>query len=126
MSASLVNKALRQREAQAGWRARNPEAARLGLMFNNARIRARAKGLPFSITKEDIVVPAVCPVLGVPLTLPVGNSPGDTSPSLDRIIPALGYVPGNVRVISYRANRIRNDATIAELEAVLAYAKGLV
>ena len=32
---------------------------------------------------------------------------------------------GNIRVISYMANRIRNDATIEELEAVLRYAKGL-
>lgn len=111
----------------ARWRLNHPEANRLCLMFNNARIRARAKGLPFSITKDDIVIPAVCPVLGVAFALPVMDQkgPGPYSPSLDRLRPELGYVPGNIRVISYRANRIRNDATVAELEAVLAYAKGL-
>ena len=43
--------------------------------------------------------------------------------SLDCIIPELGYVPGNVAVISRRANTIKNDATIEELELVLAYMK---
>lgn len=111
----------------ARWRANNPEANRLCLMFNNARIRARDKELAFTITKADIAIPAVCPVLGVPLELPIGGGcPGPYSPSLDRTVPEQGYVPGNIMVISYRANRIRNDATVSELEAVLAYAKGLL
>ena len=40
-------------------------------------------------------------------------------PSLDRIDGAKGYVKGNVRVISHRANMLKNDATIEELELVL-------
>ena len=111
--------------AQAQWRIRHPDRNRLSLMINNARIRAKQTGLPFSITKYGIVIPEVCPVLGKPLQLPTGDKrPGDWSPSLDRVIPELGYVPGNVRVISYRANRIRNDASLEELEAVVAFLKG--
>lgn len=37
------------------------------------------------------------------------------SPSLDRRDPALGYVPGNVWVISNRANTMKNDARPDEL-----------
>lgn len=86
--------------------------------------RARKVGLPFALVKSDIAIPEKCPVLGIPLE--VGkNKPGNASPSLDRIRGDLGYVRENVRVISYRANRIRNDATVEELEAVLAYAKSL-
>lgn len=108
------------------YRQKHPEKVRLQLMLNNARIRAARHGVPFSLRAEDITIPTVCPVLGKPLTLPDGSGgPGDYSPSLDRIVPTLGYVAGNVRVISYRANRIRNDATLAELEAVLTYMKGL-
>jgi hypothetical protein len=43
------------------------------------------------------------------------------SPSLDRIVPELGYVKGNVRVISDRANRIKRDATLEELRAIVKY-----
>ena len=39
-------------------------------------------------------------------------------PSLDRIIPTKGYIPGNIAVISQRANCIKSDATSEEIEAV--------
>jgi hypothetical protein len=91
-------------------------------MFYDARKRAIALGLPFLIEPEHIVIPERCPVLGFPLTT---DGPRDTRASLDRIVPSLGYVPGNVRVISFRANRIKSDATPDELRAVLAYSEGV-
>ena len=39
----------------------------------------------------------------------------DNSPSIDRLIPELGYIKGNVNVISLRANIIKNNATKDEL-----------
>ena len=87
-------------------------------LLKHARTRARKKGLPFSITEKDIVIPDVCPVLGIPLFSGEGHMI-DNSPNLDRIFPEKGYVPGNVRVISQRANRIKNDATVEEMRAVL-------
>jgi hypothetical protein len=42
---------------------------------------------------------------------------------LDRIIPELGYVPGNVKIISMRANRIKTNATIEDIKNVLLYLK---
>lgn len=59
-------------------------------------------------------------MLGLALSLGAGKS-HDNSPTLDRIVPDLGYVPGNVAVISFRANAIKRNATVAELKAVAAW-----
>lgn len=89
-------------------------------ILSNARKRAKQKGLPFDITEDDIPVPTFCPVLGIPLM--VSNSKRqDNSPTLDRIIPELGYVKGNVMIISFKANRLKSNATPAEIQAVLDY-----
>lgn len=84
-----------------------------------AKHRAKKRGVEFSITPADIRIPETCPVFGFPLVLGVGISgkPGGNfnSPSLDRIDPSVGYVPGNVRVISHLANSMKRDATPAQL-----------
>jgi hypothetical protein len=82
--------------------------------------RAKAFGKDFNLDHSDIVIPDFCPVLGIPLSLN-NNGAGyhSNSPSLDRIDNSKGYVKGNVRVISARANLLKNDATIEELELVL-------
>ena len=38
------------------------------------------------------------------------------SPSIDRIDSNKGYIKGNVRIISLRANMMKNDANLQELE----------
>lgn len=86
-------------------------------MLRDAAARASRKGLPFTIGLEDIGAPLVCPVLGMPLNW-LRTRHGPDSPSLDRIRNEVGYVPGNVWVISRRANTIKSDATPAELRAV--------
>ncbi len=83
------------------------------IMFNNARHRALRKGMEFSITLDDIVIPEFCPVLKTPME----------SPSIDRIDNSKGYTKKNICVISNRANRLKQDSTIEELEAILAYMK---
>jgi hypothetical protein len=82
-------------------------------LFNIARQRCRRTGTEFTITVDDIIVPAVCPLLGVLLD-PYAESI-DVHPSLDRIDSKKGYVPGNVWVVSHRANRIKSDACAEEL-----------
>jgi len=75
-----------------------------------AKRRAEKHGLPFSLTRSDIVVPALCPYLGVPF-----SDEGDYVPTLDRLKPEKGYVRSNILVVTKRANRIKNNATWQEL-----------
>jgi hypothetical protein len=88
-----------------------------GLLFG-ARERAKKKGIPCDITRADINVPEACPVLGIPLIRSVGKMGTDNSPSLDRVNPCIGYVRGNVVVMSHRANAIKNCGSAAEHRAV--------
>jgi hypothetical protein len=85
----------------------------VSLLLDRARRRARQSHLPFSIDRNSIAVPPTCPALGIALL--VGGCRGPGSPSLDRIIPELGYVPGNVRVISDKANRLKAGRSIEQL-----------
>ncbi|WP_139375704.1 hypothetical protein [Sphingopyxis flava] len=91
-------------------------------LFWNAKRRARKAGIPFTITMDDIVIPSHCPVLGIPVFRMTGSKGGgDNSPSLDKINPNLGYVKGNVIVISGRANRLKADASIKELRDIASF-----
>lgn len=90
-------------------------------MWRNAQKRARQGGYPCTITIDDIVIPEFCPLLG--LRIVTGSGLSAASPSLDKITPSLGYVPGNVWVISWRANMLKNDATLQELELLVANLK---
>jgi len=91
-------------------KAKHPETQ----LLSGARMRAKSKGLPFSITKQDIVIPKYCPMLGIKLERGVGVAHG-ASPTLDKIVPNKGYVKGNVWVISQRANIIKSNATAEEI-----------
>lgn len=88
-------------------------------MLHSAKYRAKKKGVPFTIAIEDVSIPAVCPVLGIPLVVATGTRvPRDDSPTLDRIDNSAGYIPGNVLVVSWKANRIKNNATVEELRRI--------
>jgi len=45
----------------------------------------------------------------------------DNSPSIDRMIPAKGYVKGNVQIISYRANRLKAHGSLEDLRKIVAW-----
>ena len=81
---------------------------------------AKELGLPFNLEEPDIVIPEFCPVLGIRLEFP-SKSRTDASVSIDRIIPSLGYVKGNIVIVSWRANFIKSDATLEELKRLVEY-----
>jgi hypothetical protein len=85
----------------------------LKYLVNLAASRSRNRGVEFSITPNDLSMPMHCPLLGIPLDMKGLNH--DSKPSIDRIDNTRGYVPGNVIIVSQRANRIKSDATSAEL-----------
>ena len=100
---------------------------REGILWARAKKRAKDQGVPFTIKHEDIVIPSHCPVLGIKLEHADRSQQSrkgmggfhDASPTLDKFIPELGYVPTNVAVISWRANRTKGDATLEELEKLV-------
>lgn len=86
--------------------------------------RAKRKKVKFELSVNDIPeIPIYCPVLGIKIKENDKSAPLDSSPSLDRINPREGYVKGNIRIISNRANRIKSDATLKELGLILKDAK---
>lgn len=94
-------------------RAYNVEG-RLGELANSAKYRATPKGVPYNIDKEHLLElwkenDGKCCITGVPFDLSYseklqkGWSKKD-APSLDRIVPELGYVKGNVRLVAFQVN----------------------
>ena len=110
------------RASKRAWFDKNPDYLRshyakhrIKNMLNQARIRAARKGVPFMISAADVPIPDFCPVLGIPILANTRGGFNPNSASIDRIIPDLGYVPGNVQVISLRANLLKRDGTSEEL-----------
>lgn len=80
--------------------------------------------LPFDLDLPYLEAIATnhCPVFGIKFTwrlsrLGKGKSL-DTTPQLDRLVPELGYVKGNVAFLSKRANRMKDDGTMEEHYAI--------
>ena len=93
--------------------------------FCTRRNMAIKHNIPFTICFEDIEQPTHCPILGIPLNYGWSglNKRDPAKASIDKLVPELGYVPGNVFVISWRANRLKGDGTIQDFEAILSYIK---
>lgn len=90
-------------------------------LFIETKSRARLSGIPFDIEENDLQIPLLCPILGIPLIAELGGRK-DTTPSVDKLIPEKGYVKGNVKIISWLANCIKRDCTDPEVfEKIAAY-----
>ena len=94
------------------------------VMFNNSKARAKKSGLEFTITKQDIIIPEYCPVLGLKLDRTTIDD-WTTSPSIDRIDNTKGYTKENIVVVSRRANILKKDATKEELKCLSDYYNSL-
>lgn len=80
---------------------------------------AKYNAWEFTITEDDLDWPTHCPVLPwIELHYPGRYRNDPAGASLDRIDHQKGYLPGNVRVISLRANLLRKDITPDELRAL--------
>lgn len=95
-------------------RARRSEPSRA--LVDRAQQRSRRNNVPYDLRRQDVVIPTRCPVLGISLI--IGGPRSDASPSLDRVDPRKGYVNGNVRVISDRANRLKGNRSLPEVRAL--------
>jgi hypothetical protein len=99
-------------------------------LYWSKKAHAKKIGAEFTITFEEIVWPDYCPVLGTKLRYEryTGRGSGGKydSPSFDRIDPNRGYVPGNVLIVSHKANTIKSNATVEQLEKVASFYRQLV
>lgn len=95
-------------------------------IYDGFKTRAKKSGIAVTMTKEEfetIKIPDRCPVLDIPIIKNQTNHCNGFSPSVDRIDNSRGYEFDNVTIISQKANRIKNNATIEELEQVVAWMK---
>jgi len=97
------------------WKTINP----LQTILMGARGSAKKRKLKFELTEADLPpVPEFCPVFPW-IRLEFGGGRKANTASIDRIKNNLGYVKGNVRIISLRANILRGNASKEELIALL-------
>jgi len=95
------------------------------IILKAAKTRAIKQNVQFDITEEDFEIPELCPVLGIKIEFANGKA-NDNSPSLDKIIPLKGYIKGNIAIISQRANWIKRDANIDEIEKLLNWMRNVI
>ena len=99
-----------------------PRQKRILLKFKTKKNSAKRDGVPFTINIEDIEFPKHCPVFGIKLLYGAyGKNP--RAASFDRTNPKLGYIKGNVKIISMRANWIKSNASPQELILLGEYAR---
>ena len=108
---------LKSNKADTDRRHNNDTSLKLCLL-RAAKQRAKTKGLDFNIDITDINFPDKCPLLNTPLGSFYGGAT-DNSYSIDRIDSSKGYIKGNVWIISKRANTLKGNATLEELEMLV-------
>tara|TARA_S200002703_G_C3634734_1_gene194943 strand:+ start:48 stop:380 length:333 start_codon:yes stop_codon:yes gene_type:complete len=96
-------------------------------LWRQLRESARKRNIPFDLTPSDINdigIPLTCPVLNIPIYFNRG-SPKDNSISFDRIDSTKGYTRDNLVIVSYRANKLKSNATLEEMENLVTFYKEL-
>jgi hypothetical protein len=93
------------------------------LQHYRSRNRAQELDLDFDLTTDWLLanLPQHCPVLGIPIVVGCDRNQLDNAPSVDRVDNSKGYTMANCRIISYRANHLKNSASRQELHAILQY-----
>ena len=96
--------------------------ARIKKAVIQAKYRSEKKKVPFGIDADYLIKiypkDGKCPIFGIDF---VWAGDKNTSPSLDRIHPALGYVKGNVMWISGYANTLKSSNSLDTLRTLLAF-----
>jgi len=119
----------KHRDIQKQWVKNNPQKAQAIQdrykkanwelsMLRAAKANAAKMNREFSLELEDIIIPEYCPYLNVPLTRECRKENNKHNPSIDRIDPSKGYLRGNIRVISFKANRMKSDFSNQELVTI--------
>lgn len=95
-------------------------------LYSQLKSSAKRRNIPFSLSISDLnnlTFPLTCPILNIPLT--VNNKQSDNSYSIDRIDSSKGYSIDNIIVVSWKANRLKNNATNEEMQKISNFYKDL-
>jgi hypothetical protein len=114
-------------ELHKKWREENVELK----LWHSCKQSAKKRNIEFSILPEDIQVPILCPVLGIPLDTKAESGVGSGynwktnpyRPSVDRLNNEMGYTKENICVMSWRANSLKKDANFDEIEKLYLFLK---
>lgn len=110
-----------ERKRHGFWKTQSPQEQWLWKCLANKITDTQER---FELFKT-IKIPTHCPILGLELDWSEKQLGGrtDNSPSLDKVIPERGYINGNVVIMSWRANRIKNDGTWEEHQKIADFTK---
>ena len=114
------------RDKTNAWRKEKKAQDPSYFLWATARNRARKQNIPFNIERSDVVIPEYCPVLGIKLNLNAKRGFVQDAPSIDKIIPELGYTQGNIIVVSYRANQLKSNASMEEMGKLFSFYSSLI
>ena len=93
-------------------------------MLQSAKQSAKKRGLDFNLEISDIIIPDVCPIFKTPFAGELRENRNPRAPSIDRINPNLGYIKGNVEIISWRANFLKSNGSSEEFKLLSEYLYG--
>lgn len=91
------------------------------IRFENKKLTCKQENIPFQISFDELEFPTHCPMLGIKLDYLTDKYRSDAYPTFDRIDNTKGYIPGNVHVVSWKANRLKNNGSREELRKIVNY-----
>lgn len=100
-------------------------------LLSYARYRAKTRGWPEpTVTPEyiesRIPLDGLCPVFRVPMLLTLrDNRASHDSASIDAVVPERFYTPGNIAIMSLKANSMKSNATLEECERLCQLIRGI-
>lgn len=88
--------------------------------WQRLRVRSKRIGALFLISKNDFLDQwrsqgGICFYTDIPLIARAGEGKHPNSVSIDKIVPHLGYVSGNVVFAANRVNSMKHDASLDEM-----------
>jgi len=95
-------------------------------LYNRLKSSAKKRNIPFTLTLTELnnlTFPISCPILNIPLNS--NNKQSDNSYSIDRIDSDKGYEIDNIIVVSWKANRLKNNATAEEMQKISDFYKDI-
>jgi len=109
-----------ERRKKGYWKTQDEKTKWIQRTLNGKASREEREVL-LDVLKQNL--PTHCPILGIELVYGNVGIRADNSASIDRFNSDEPYTPENVNIISWRANRIKNNGTLEEHEKIVEWMK---